>query len=230
MPTTDPEIELGRRVRGGDLSARNELVERNRCFALQIANSYMRRCRCWESDLDQAALLGLIRGANAFDPDRYPGRKFLTIARYYVRLEILEYLYGRQLIRVPHSARPSELAKRPIGAMETRWKQYREWSEMSAARATRVAHGQDDELDCPDPSQCCPGLADSLVEDIEQLRLGLEMLPPWHAEVLSRHFGLAGRSQETADTIASSCGVSRSEVFRTKKSALRQLRKILVAS
>ena len=101
--TAAEEVALGRRVRAGDLAARDELVQRNRFFALQFANSYRRRCRCRsQADLDQAALLGLIEGANAFDPDRHPGRKFITIARYYVQMEILAYLYSRPLIRIPH--------------------------------------------------------------------------------------------------------------------------------
>ena len=126
--TADDEVALGRRVRAGDLVARDELVERNWSLAMHLANSYGRHCRCRETDLNQAALLGLVRGADAFDPDRHPGRKFATIARYYVRLEILAYLYGRQLIRVPHSARPSELARRPT-VKYARWQQYREWTE-----------------------------------------------------------------------------------------------------
>ena len=89
-------------------------MQRNRRLALYLANSYQRRCRCRDSDLSQAALLGLIRGANAYDPDRHPGKTFAAIARYYVRLEILDYLYGRPLIRIPHSARPTEIARRPL--------------------------------------------------------------------------------------------------------------------
>jgi RNA polymerase primary sigma factor len=230
--TADEEVALGRRVRAGDLSARDELVQRNRYFALRFANSYRRRCRCrCQADLDQAALLGLVEGANAFDPDRHPGKRFATIARYYVRLEILNYLYGRPLIRIPHSARPSELARRPLGdEVNPRWYEHRAWIEISAARAGHVVQGHDDELDHPDPSQCCLGLEDSHAKALEQLRLGLEMLPPWHAEVIRRRFGLGGRPKETAQAIAREAGVSTTAVFAIQRAALGRLRKEMTVS
>ena len=102
--TAAEEVALGRRVRGGDLVARDELVRRHRPFAVYLARSYGRRCHCREDDLFQAALLGLIRGADSWNPDNRPGKRFITFARYYVRLEILAYLYDRPLIRIPHSA------------------------------------------------------------------------------------------------------------------------------
>lgn len=232
--TAAEEVALGRRVRAGDLAARDELVQRNRFFALQFANSYRRRCRCRsQADLDQAALLGLIEGANAFDPDRHPGRKFITIARYYVQMEILAYLYSRPLIRIPHSARPSELARRPVtGDVTPKWKEHRAWTEICAARAGKVVQGHDDELDHPDPSQCRrdQDIDDSHAENLEQLRLGLEALPTWHAEVIHRRFGLGGRPRQSARTIARETGVSRQTVFNVQKLALRQLRAAMTGS
>ena len=231
--TVAEEVALGRRVRdAGDLAARDELVRRHRLFAIYLGRSYQRRCRCWEDDVLQAALLGLVKGANAWDPDEADadGKGFITFARYYVRMEILNYLYyGRVLIRIPHSARPSELARKPVGEVKSRWKTYRSWTEVSAARAGHVLQGHDVELDHPDPSQYCPGLEDSHAEDLEQLRLGLEMLPPWHAEVIRRRFGL-GRPKETARTIAKEAGVSKQTVFNVQRLALERLRQVMVVS
>jgi RNA polymerase sigma factor (sigma-70 family) len=226
--TSDEEVELGRRVRAGDLVARNELVERNRCFALHVANAYGRRCQCRESDLDQSALLGLVRGADAYDPDRHPGKRFLTIARYYVRLEIINYLYGRQLIRIPHSARPAELAKanRQGKGSGTKWERYRQLSEIFTANAALVKHGNDTQLNRADPSQS-PDLDDLDVDEIEQLRLGLEMLSPWHADVLRRRFGLDGKPRETVRKIAQEVGLSKTSIVRIEKRALKRLREAL---
>jgi RNA polymerase sigma factor (sigma-70 family) len=220
--TVDEEVELGRRVRAGDIAARNELVERNWSLAMHLANSYGRRCRCRETDLSQSALLGLVRGANAYDPDRHPGKKFATIARYYVRLEILGYLYGRQLIRIPHSARPAEMVKRPVKG-DSGWYQYRAWTESAVARAGTVVQGSDRELNYPDPSQSSQEVDDSRVKNLEQLRSGLEKLPPWQAEVLRRHFGLHGRA-ETVRSIAREAGLSTQAVFAIQRSALKRLR------
>lgn len=227
--TSDEEIALGRRVRGGDLAARDELVVRNWSFAVYLASSYGRRCRCRDDDLYQAALLGLVQGADAWDPDLYPGRQFLTLARYYVRLEILAYLYGRPLIRIPHSARPSELAKRPVKGA-SRWRDYRAWTESAVARAAKVVQGHDEELNYPDPSQARQESDDSHAKSLDQLRSGLQSLPPWQAEVLIRHFGLHGKAQETVRSIAREAGLSTQAVFAIQRRALDRLRKIMAAS
>ncbi|MGZ3394960.1 MAG: sigma-70 family RNA polymerase sigma factor [Isosphaeraceae bacterium] len=224
--TADEEVALGRRVRGGDLVARDELVHRHRPFAIYLARSYGRRCLCREDDLYQSALLGLIRGAATWDPDACPGKRFITYARYYLRLEILAYLYDRPLIRIPHSARATELAKHPLGVRKSRWTKYREWTETCVAKAGRVVQGHDGELNFPDPSQY-PDSDDSYARNLEQLRLGLEMLPPWHAEVIRRLFGLDGRPRETLSTIAKQAGVCRQTVSAIQRSALRRLREIL---
>lgn len=229
--TADQEVELGRRARGGDLVARDELVQRHRRLAIYLASSYRRRCGCREDDLFQAALLGLVKGAAAWDPDHHSKKKFVTFVRYYVRMEILDYLYGRQLIRIPHSARPTEMARRPVvGEKQPKWKVYRAWTEHCVALAGHVVQGHDDELNYPDPSQCCPGLESSHAEDLEQLRLGLGMLPAWHAEVICRRFGLGGRPKQSARTIARETGVSRQTVFNVQRQALQRLRKTMTAS
>lgn len=229
--TCDEEVALGRRVRGGDLVARDELVHRNRPFAIYLARSYGRRCQCREDDLYQSALLGLIRGAATWDPDACPGKRFITYARYYLRLEILAYLYDRPLIRIPHSARVSELAKHPLGVRQSGWTGYREWTETCVAKAAKVVQGHDGELNHPDPSQYLDSDdSDSHAGDLEELRLGLELLPPWHAEVLRRLFGLDGRPRQSAVTIAREAGVCRQTVAAIQRSALRRLREILATS
>ena len=231
------EAALGRRVRdAGDLAARDELVRRHRPFAIYLGQSYQRRCRCWEDDLVQAALLGLVQGANAWDPDdaAADGKGFITFARYYVRMEIMVYLYyGRQLIRIPHSARPSELARKPVVERQVNGKRgqaHCAWVEHCAARAGHIVQGHDIELDHADPSQSCPGLEDAHAEALEQLRLGLEMLPPWHAEVIRRRFGLDGRPKETARAIAREAGVATCTIFNTQRLALERLRKTMTAA
>ncbi|MGZ5973770.1 MAG: sigma-70 family RNA polymerase sigma factor [Isosphaeraceae bacterium] len=224
--TCDEEVALGRRVRGGDVVARDELVRWHQPFAVYLAAWYGRRCQCREDDLFQAALLGLIRGADTWNPDGCPGKRFITYARYYVRLEILAYLYDRPLIRIPHSARATELAKHPLGMRKPGWQDYREWTAGCVANAARVVQGQDAELNYPDSSQY-PDSDDSHVGNLEQLRLGLEMLPPWHAEVIRRLFGLDDRPRESINSIALEAGICRQTVSAIQKLALKRLRKIM---
>ena len=98
------------------------------------------------------------------------------------------------------------------------------------ASAAQVVQGRDQELNYPDPLQGNLDLDESHAKDLEQLRLGLEMLLPWHAEVLRRHFGLHGRAKETIRAIAREAGVSNQTVYAVQKAALHRLRKIVAAS
>ena len=106
------------------------------------------------------------------------------------------------------------------------WTGYREWTETCVAKAGRVVQGQDAELDYPDSSQY-PDSDDSHAKDLEQLQLGLERLPPWHAEVLRRRYGLGGRRRQTVRTIADETGISRQTVCNVQRAALKRLRKIM---
>jgi DNA-directed RNA polymerase sigma subunit (sigma70/sigma32) len=95
--------------------------------------------------------------------------------------------------------------------------------------AGKVVQGQDQELNYSDSSQSQSDsdVDESHAADLEQLRVGLEMLPLWHAEVLSRRFGLGGRPQETIMAIAREAGISRTTVYNIQNLALRRLRETM---
>ena len=93
------ERELGRKSRGGDLSARNELVEHNLKLVVSIAARY-RGNGLDMDDLIQSGNLGLMVAAQRYDPDL--GYRFTTFAVHwicqYIRREISNT--GR-VIRIP---------------------------------------------------------------------------------------------------------------------------------
>jgi DNA-directed RNA polymerase sigma subunit (sigma70/sigma32) len=53
------------------------------------------------------------------------------------------------------------------------------------------------------------------------------MLPLWHAEVLSRRFGLGGRPQETIMAIAREAGLSKQTIYKVQRLALQRLRRMM---
>ena len=225
--TADEEVDLGRRARKGDLASRNELVERNRPFASSLALSYARRCRCYDDDLYQAADLGLVRGAEAFDPETHPNTKFSTIARYYIRAELLNYLYdGRRLVRVPHNMRPGEIKNHPLGAAKAKWKTNREWAIQCAARASSPVQQHEDEEQIVDRSQPWSELESSRAETVEMVRAALDRLPPLHEDMVRRLFGI-GVPRQTARTIAREYGTSRESVYNLQRRALGELREAI---
>ena len=69
VPGPRGERELFRRHRGGDVAAREELIERFMPLARTLARRYGRSTEPFE-DLLQVAMLGLLKAVDRFDPER----------------------------------------------------------------------------------------------------------------------------------------------------------------
>ena len=95
----EEEAELGERIRQGDESARNRLVEGNLRFAVMIAREYQNR-GIELQDLISAGNLGLITAAERFDETR--GYKFISYAVWWIRQSILQTIIEQaRTIRLP---------------------------------------------------------------------------------------------------------------------------------
>lgn len=78
--------ELCALAKGGDIEARNRLLENNLAFIQQQANKIVRQngdSRLDVDDLIQEGCFGLLEAADRFDPER--GTKFLTYAVCWIR-------------------------------------------------------------------------------------------------------------------------------------------------
>lgn len=99
VPTPAEEIELGRRIQGGDKDALQELVERNLRFVVQVASKY-KGYGLPLSDLINEGNLGLMHAATKFDPER--GARFITYAVWWIRQAIMHALAeGGNAVRLP---------------------------------------------------------------------------------------------------------------------------------
>ncbi len=97
--TPEEEVVLTRRVQGGDLEARQRMIEANLRLVISIAKRY--RCRGLSfEDLVQEGILGLMAAITRFDPEK--GYRFSTYATHWIRQSIGRAIdnHGR-LIRLP---------------------------------------------------------------------------------------------------------------------------------
>lgn len=93
--TPEEERELGRRIRAGDLDARNELVVRNMPLVLHLS----RRHTPIDDDLVQEGMAGLVEAASRFDPDL--GFRFSTYAERWIKQGFQTWYERRKLVAVP---------------------------------------------------------------------------------------------------------------------------------
>lgn len=100
-PLLSPEAEaaLGRRIAQGDEQARQELVEHNLRFVVQVALKYQGHGLPL-ADLINEGNLGLLHAARKFDPTR--GTRFITYAVWWIRQAIMHALAaGGGVVRLP---------------------------------------------------------------------------------------------------------------------------------
>jgi RNA polymerase primary sigma factor len=96
--TPEEEIELTRRIKQGDIQARNRLCEANLRFVISVAKQYHGQSPI--SDLVNEGNIGLIKAAERFDETK--GFKFISYAVWWIRQSIMQYLAENgRLVRLP---------------------------------------------------------------------------------------------------------------------------------
>jgi len=86
----EEEIELARRIAGGDERAKEELVTANLRLVVSIVRKEFFKHTDIEADLIQSGNIGLIKALKEFDPEQ--GR-FSTYSRWWIMQEIFKELY-----------------------------------------------------------------------------------------------------------------------------------------
>src|SRR3989338_7281990 len=95
----EEEIRVAKKVKQGDIRARNELVRKNLRLVVSIAKKYIGRGLSF-LDLVQEGNLGLIKATEKFDPKR--GFKFSTYATWWIRQAITRAISDKsRTIRIP---------------------------------------------------------------------------------------------------------------------------------
>src|SRR5215208_5078207 len=177
--THEEEIDLGRRAREGDKTARSKLIEKNLRLVIPVAKKY-RGMGLPFGDLIQEGNVGLMRAADKFDPEK--GFRFSTYATWWIRQAVQRAVADKgRTIRVPvHMGEKIRKMARVYNQLSTELE--RELTDGDVAEDKRES-----------------GMIGEVMRDLETRRLmeSVERLPERQRRVLIRRYGLDGEKPAT---------------------------------
>ena len=239
------EAALSARIREGDESAWEELVESNLRLVVSIARGYLGRGLEF-ADLIQEGNLGLMRAARTFDSAF--GTKFSTYATWWIKQSISRAISNKaSAIRVPiHAAEGERIVKGARNYLQSvtgREPSIEELSDHVGKSPEEVANAftarksvvsYEVPVGSEEESFLSDLLADETEADTEELFMEgalrehvhglLETLPERERYVVVRRYGLDGGRSASLAELGMAMGVTRERVRQLQVAALRRLR------
>ena len=244
--THEEEIDLGRRTRRGDETARSELVEKNLRLVIPIAKKYRGKGLPF-GDLIQEGNMGLMRAADKFDPEK--GFRFSTYATWWIRQAVQRAVADKgRTVRVPvHMGEKIRKMARTYNALSAQLEREPSDEEVAERLGWDVDRVKEVKSAIPDATSLNRPLSSDegsselgdLIEDeresgtvsevvrvLETSRLmeSVERLPERQRRVLVRRYGLDGEKPATLADLSEELAVSRERVRQLQREAEQTLR------
>lgn len=245
LVTPEEEVNLARRIRGGDLVAVEKLTKANLRFVVSVAKQYQ-NYGLTLGDLVNEGNLGLIKAAKRFDETR--GFKFISYAVWWIRQSIMQSLAEQsRIVRLPLN-RVNGLNKivKTFSMLEQEYQRDPTTEELAEAMKVDVDEiaqnqqysGRHVSMDAPlhageenslldvlaDTNYEMPDselLSDSLKTEIQR---ALSTLTARECEVMTLYFGLNGHAPMTLEELGDRLQLTRERVRQIKEKATRRLR------
>ena len=202
------EYGLAKRMRTGDISARNALIQANLGLVVMFARRYLRPGLPL-LDLVAEGNLGLFTSADRFDPEM--GFRFATYAKWWVLhgiRSVLKRFNESQGMPAPTSSCDAPEAHLPDVAGR----------DPETATAWQV----EGTIDAADPEQEPPQIAQINQRSI-LLKRAMEMLSERERAIVSARYALAGEDEQTLAMLAGRFNLSIERVRQIERSALQKL-------
>jgi RNA polymerase primary sigma factor len=239
------EKALARRVRGGDMKARQKLIESNLRLVISIAKKYRGRGVPFE-DLIQEGNAGLIRAVEKFDPEM--GNRFSTYATWWIRqavtravadhartvrlpAHVVDALYRLRRaenalsIELGRDATEEELVER-LGVKPEEARRLREVSQPISSINAKINAEEGSEFGELLPDERSGD--DYARVEVGQWELALveavRSLPEREARIIEMRHGLDGSETLTLREVSEELGISQERARQVEIKALRTIR------
>ncbi len=243
--TAEEEVNLAKRIKQGDQSALEQLINANLRFVVSVAKQYQNQGLSLP-DLINEGNLGLIKAAQRFDETR--GFKFISYAVWWIRQSILQALAEQaRIVRLPLNKIGSiNKVNNAFAKLEQKFqreptseeiatildiapKEVKEAMKISPRHVSMDAPLKTDEdnnlydviLSTDATSPDAHLLDDSLRREIER---SLSTLSAREADILKLYYGLNGEPPYSLEEIGKLFNLTRERVRQIKEKAIKRLK------
>ena len=243
--SAEEEVELAKKIRKGDLDARDRLINANLRFVVSVSKQYQHQGLSLP-DMINEGNLGLIKAAERFDETR--GFKFISYAVWWIRQSILQAIAEQvRIVRLPLN-RYSHINKMKRTSTVLEQKYEREPTTLEISQVLELAPTDVKEaiknspqyisLDAPlaqdekgnmydvlfsedDSSPDKELLSDSLRKEIER---ALNTLTQREADIIRLYFGLNGKYMHRLHEISDKFDLTSERIRQIIQKAIRRLK------
>jgi RNA polymerase primary sigma factor len=247
--TSQQELELSRRIRGGDEAAREQMIKANLRLVVSVAKEFLNRGLPF-MDLIAEGNIGLMRGIEKFDPEQ--GNRFSTYGVHWIKQSIRRALVNSsKTVRIPSymvelisqfKQKANEMTmkaggKKPdtriiakeVGLTDDQLDMMR--AALNSTTQSSDFRSADGEASLTDmiADQRSPDPAEEAMtaNEIMMLQEMLEGISEREAKILKMRYGIDHDHPMTLSEIGEELGLTRERIRQIENNAIRTLQTIL---